>query len=187
MTCFSDPEFLASRLCCTTPVQAITRWYAITDADLFSEEYPRGHREFDAAVYELMCVGTGESYIGCSMNVWARTSSHRSAIQSGRHQLPAIRRVGELYGADGFRVRLLETCCRAGRMKAEKRWIALLRPALNGLIVLPGQRTMVGRNGKLYPADKSRPPRPTLSPIGFVAPTCLVQDLLTPPKRKGAK
>lgn len=62
-------------------------------------------------VYAIVCLPTGESYVGSSvMPEGRRWSNHRSHLRAGRHPSEAMQRAYDRYGEDAFRLDTIVVC-----------------------------------------------------------------------------
>lgn len=70
----------------------------------------KARREFEflCAVYRIVCLTTGHSYVGSSSNLITRICNHRSQLYNHSHSCTRLQEEWDQYGLDDFRLEILE-------------------------------------------------------------------------------
>lgn len=97
------------------------------------EKYPGNHynKKIPAVcgVYQISCLLTDDSYIGCSGNIRDRMYKHRKA--SGRGKQQNLYKLIKELGWEAFETTILEECDKSVMFEKETYWIQQLQPNLN--------------------------------------------------------
>ena len=65
-----------------------------------------------SGVYKITNSANGKFYIGGSVNIKSRWRTHKSQLNKGKHQNPAMQKDWQAYGGDVFTLEVIETCVR---------------------------------------------------------------------------
>jgi len=74
-------------------------------------------------VYAIFCKATGLPYIGSSVNVYARTFTHITALRRGRHESNKLMHAWKTYGENAFDIVILEFCSKETLLEREQHYI----------------------------------------------------------------
>jgi excisionase family DNA binding protein len=74
-------------------------------------------------IYAVFCKATGLPYIGSSVNVYAHTFSHVTALRRGRHQSHKLMHAWKTYGENSFDIVILEFCPKESLQEREQHYI----------------------------------------------------------------
>jgi len=88
-------------------------------------------RTHHCGIYVIEQIGTDRFYVGSSADIGSRWASHRRLLESGKHTNPQLRYAWGKYGADAFRIIILEECARVDLLEREQAYIDGLRPWFN--------------------------------------------------------
>jgi group I intron endonuclease len=95
-----------------------------------------------AGVYQIICLPTGDTYIGSTNNFARRWHQHRDDLRLGIHANYRLTNLYLHYGAGALEFSILETCAPERRLYREKAWIEKVRPTINiQPVVLPPVQT----------------------------------------------
>jgi hypothetical protein len=75
---------------------------------------------------------SGKFYVGSSINVRRRFSSHRSDLKHGRHHCPSLQAAANKHGVGSLRCSVIESCRPDELVAREQAAIDRLRPEYNG-------------------------------------------------------
>jgi group I intron endonuclease len=64
----------------------------------------------NSGIYEILCVPTGEKYIGRTKNFSSRRAGHRDLLDKGEHHSPRFQERWLEHGAAAFEFRVVEEC-----------------------------------------------------------------------------
>lgn len=78
-------------------------------------------------VYQILHEGSGRRYIGSSVRVEARWSTHRAELNSGGHHSSYLQRAWNKYGPEAFRFEILEECGEEELAAREQHYMDLYR------------------------------------------------------------
>lgn len=84
-----------------------------------------------SAVYAVLNVETGETYIGSSDNVLKRATEHLRGIRGGYHQTRKIKQAVLEYGVEAFTFVIVEECKPLIREERELFWLQAWSPEYN--------------------------------------------------------
>jgi group I intron endonuclease len=96
-------------------------------------------------VYAVFCKTTGLPYIGSSVNVYARTFTHVTALRRGRHESHKLMHAWKTYGEDAFDIVILEFCPKETLAEREQHYIDAWDAFNNGYNGDPGPLKGAGR------------------------------------------
>lgn len=82
-------------------------------------------------VYGIFRRGTGECYIGSSIDIHRRWRDHRSRLRVKEHHNKKLENAWHKYGPEDFEFRILELCEEAHMIEAEERWLQAFKPHYN--------------------------------------------------------
>ncbi len=103
-------------------------------------------------VYAIFCKATGLPYIGASVNVYARTFNHITALRRSRHESQKLLHAWKTYGEHEFDIVILEFCPKERLAEREQHYITAWDSYSNGYNGDPGPL-----NGGARRSDKPRP------------------------------
>lgn len=103
--------------------------YYRENPERFPGNYVTKNIPMKCGVYEIVCLLTDDSYVGCSKNIRGRMYKHRKA--SGRGKQQNLYKLIKEYGWQAFDVRILELCDKEELFERETYWINELQPNLN--------------------------------------------------------
>ncbi len=84
-----------------------------------------------SGIYQIMHVTTGTIYIGSSVDMYSRTSYHRSSLRRGDHHSAYLQRAWNKYGEEQFRVDVVLLCDKSDLAFQERYFITNLYPEFN--------------------------------------------------------
>jgi group I intron endonuclease len=76
-----------------------------------------------SGVYQILCIPTGKIYIGSTVDLRARWSSHRRSLRQGNHQNAYLQQAWDKYGEANFVFSVLEFVKKSSLLSAEQAWI----------------------------------------------------------------
>lgn len=76
-----------------------------------------------SGIYRIVCMISGKSYVGQSVNVDGRVRHHFTRLISGTGQNKHLQNAFDLYGAENFVAEILEFCDRELLTQREQFWI----------------------------------------------------------------
>lgn len=85
-----------------------------------------------SAVYQILNLETGESYVGGTRNVKGRWKKHRSMLRANNHCNKKLQLAWNKFGESSFEVRVLQVCDKECMREFEKSWIARLDSCSRG-------------------------------------------------------
>lgn len=89
-------------------------------------------------MYQIVCLPTGDTYVGSTNNFARRWQQHRQDLQFNMHANYRLTNLYRHYGLAALEFSILETCAPERRLFREKAWIEKLRPTINlQPVVLP--------------------------------------------------
>ena|SRR5271157_1730081 len=91
-------------------------------------------------VYAIFCKATGLPYIGSSVNVYARTFTHITALRRGRHESNKLMHAWKTYGEVEFDIVILEFCPKETLLEKEQQYIDAWDSYQNGYNGDPGPK-----------------------------------------------
>lgn len=91
-------------------------------------------------VYAIFCKATGLPYIGSSVNVYARTYGHITALRRGRFQSPKLLHAWQTYGENNFDIVILEFCPKEALLEREQHYIDAWQAYTEGYNGDPGPK-----------------------------------------------
>jgi len=98
-------------------------------------------------VYAIFCKTTGLPYIGSSVNVYARTFTHVTALRRGRHESHKLMHAWKTYGEDAFDIIILEFCPKEQLTEREQHYIDTWKAYSDGYNGDPGPLKQNQRRG----------------------------------------
>lgn len=101
-------------------------------------------------VYAIFCKITGQPYIGSSVNVYARTFTHVTALRRGRHESIKLMHAWKTYGEAAFEIVILEFCPKEALLEREQHYIDAWDSFVSGYNGDPGPQKQ----------NQKRTPRP---------------------------
>lgn len=63
-----------------------------------------------SGIYEIVCIPTGERYIGRATKFRIRWTNHRYLLRKSKHKTSRLQEVWDKYGEGAFEFRVVETC-----------------------------------------------------------------------------
>lgn len=122
------------------------------------------HLPETAGVYRIVCVPTGECYVGGSACIRKRVYGHAVTLANGDSKHPALQQAYRQHGGSAFRAEVLDLCELDEVSLRESAWIGKLAPALN----------VQGHSGRIRAktrpvATKAKPAREPRTPRAVVA------------------
>lgn len=119
-----------------------------------------------AGVYIIRCLTNGKIYIGSSVHVHKRWSTHRRALHKNRHFNKSIQNAWNKYGENAFTFEILECCERDITLLREQYWLDTLKPfgeqgfniATDASAPTLGRKLSPAERDQLREAGKKRPP-----------------------------
>lgn len=91
-------------------------------------------------VFAIFCKATGLPYIGSSVNVYARTFSHITALRRGRHESKRLVHAWQTYGEGNFDIVILEFCEKENLLQREQHYIDTWNSYADGYNGDPGPK-----------------------------------------------
>jgi group I intron endonuclease len=86
-------------------------------------------------IYRIVHTDSGKCYVGQTVNLRSRKSTHLCALRAGRHHSRYLQRAFDLHGEDAFSFEILERLDGAesneSRTQREGFWISKFRPVYN--------------------------------------------------------
>ncbi len=76
-----------------------------------------------SGIYALVHLETGRCYVGSTVNLKGRISTHRAELRGNKHDNSYLQRAWNKYGEEAFSFMLLELCQRDDLMKRESVWM----------------------------------------------------------------
>ncbi len=74
-------------------------------------------------VYQILCVPTGKIYIGSTVDLRARWSSHRRSLRRGRHSNVFLQQAWDKYGEENFTFSVLDFVEASELLRTEQTWL----------------------------------------------------------------
>jgi len=96
-------------------------------------------------IYQIKNDITGTIYVGSSHIIRNRILYHFSRLRSNKHNNSYLQHSYNKYGPYSFSVSILEVCDKDDLMVVEQKWIDLLFPDFN-LVLVAGSRFMLGKH-----------------------------------------
>jgi hypothetical protein len=106
-------------------------------------------RHQQSGVYEIVCVSTGERYVGQSVCMRSRLRGHLNELRGRKHKNAKLQAVYDKVGRRGLRFLTIQRCEFVGLNAAEAHWIAERKACLNQTGA-PRTQYWVGRNGRIH-------------------------------------
>lgn len=85
-------------------------------------------------VYKILCVPTGKIYVGSSVKIYSRWSSHRQYLRKNKSPCTILQRAWNKYGESAFEFSILEECAREVKEDREQHYIDTLKPQMNSAL-----------------------------------------------------
>ena len=82
-------------------------------------------------IYVIRRIGSGDSYVGQSVNIRKRWVTHRQDFKKNRHASKHMQRIFNKHGADIFEYSILEKCSVDELTARESFWMEKLQPKYN--------------------------------------------------------
>lgn len=76
-----------------------------------------------SGVYQILCVPTGQIYIGSAVDLRARWERHRRGLRAGKHVNRYLQQAWDRYGEASFEFTVLEYVDAVDLLGAEQAWI----------------------------------------------------------------
>lgn len=74
-------------------------------------------------IYKIICIPTGKIYIGSSVNISVRITSHKTSLRGKRHANTYLQRAWEKHGEGSFTFEILEYITEELLLERESYWI----------------------------------------------------------------
>lgn len=78
-----------------------------------------------SGIYEIVCLPTGQRYIGQAIDVQSRLSNHRGRLLRNKHRNHKLQSAFNTCGARSFEFRIVEAGPPGELTRLERKWIAL--------------------------------------------------------------
>lgn len=116
-----------------------------------------------SGVYQILNRTTGDLYVGSSLTIGQRWTTHRRQLNLGTHPNPHLQNAWTKYGAEAFEFSVLEFTEPGCIVEREQHWIDTLKPVYNAVTVAGWGPICTGRTlsdehkAKIGRAGKGRP------------------------------
>lgn len=81
----------------------------------------------EAVIYRILDTVGGGSYIGSTINLKSRKSSHWSLLKNGRHPCRALQAIVNKRGLECLLMRVVERCAEEARGQREQAWLRAIK------------------------------------------------------------
>lgn len=95
------------------------------------EEVPTTTGSRRPGVYLIVCLPTGESYVGGSLCVTRRFQQHRYELRRGDHHSARLQAAWVEHGEDAFSFGYLVRCAESDVLRYEQHFLDVLKPEFN--------------------------------------------------------
>jgi len=82
-------------------------------------------------VYQILNKVNGKSYIGSTVNLVSRKSTHFLALKNNKHHSEILQRAYNKYGLESFVFNILEECTRENKQELEQLYLDIYKPEYN--------------------------------------------------------
>lgn len=102
-------------------------------------------------IYAIRCLPTGREYVGSTVALRCRWSTHKKFLKRQVHGNPKLQRAWDKYGADQFEFSVLCQCCEDEREHQEDFWIHKKNSHIRGFNLSPvkGESSLYATKGML--------------------------------------
>lgn len=84
-------------------------------------------KENVCGIYKITCVVTGKFYIGSSLSIRIRWTSHKNTLKRNKHANSYLQHAWNKYGSENFLFEILENVPRAKLIEREQYWLDLTK------------------------------------------------------------
>lgn len=84
-----------------------------------------------SGIYEIRNKINGKVYIGSSLDIYDRWSTHKRLLRNGKHHAPHLQNAWNAYGSECFEFCVIEICSKDLLIKTEQHYIDTMRPVYN--------------------------------------------------------
>jgi group I intron endonuclease len=111
------------------------------------------------AVYRLICISSGDCYVGASRDVGKRWQVHRAKLRHNNSECTLLQKAWNLYGEHSIVLEVLQVSSPQMLVLDEQRWIDDLKPVLNtakiaGIATNTGKRFSPQHRAKISTSRK---------------------------------
>lgn len=105
----------------------------------------------NCGIYEILCLPTGQRYVGQSVCLDERIASHKHQLQRGSHINARLQKAWDIHGAEQFEFRVIELC--EPEELEERERLQVARNCILDFNIAPVRKSSFG---KLHGRDCSR-------------------------------
>jgi group I intron endonuclease len=110
-------------------------------------------------VYRLVCVVSGDCYVGASRNIGKRWQVHRAKLRHGNSECSLLQKAWDAHGEGSIILEVLQVSTLLALIADEQRWMDELKPSLNtakvaGIATNSGRRFTEQHRAKISAARK---------------------------------